>query len=105
MLEQFARDTGTVTGRRVNSATCTGSVDFVHHLRVTYPALLDDPARLRSYGVRDPADGVHRLAGSSRPRVRGNEPRELARRRPLLADRNVRPVLAQTPGVAKRMVR
>jgi hypothetical protein len=75
----------------------TDSVDFVHRLGITYPALLDDPSApvAQRYGVRGiPQTVFIDSRGVVRGRVYGvTSRRELAPAiDDLLAGRNVRPV-------------
>ena len=99
VLEQFARDDkGALHVVAINFRDLSSdSVDFVHRLGITYPALLDDPSApvARSYGVRGiPQTVFIDSRGVVRGRVYGvTSRRELAPAiDDLLAGRNVRPV-------------
>ena len=99
VLEQFAREhAGALQVVAINFRDLsTDSVDFVHRLGITYPALLDDPSApvARSYGVRGiPQTVFIDSRGVVRGRVYGvTSRRELAPAiDDLLAGRNVRPV-------------
>ena len=99
VLEQFAREHGgalqvvAISFRDLS----TDSVDFVHRLGITYPALLDDPSApvAQRYGVRGiPQTVFIDSRGVVRGRVYGvTSRRELAPAiDDLLAGRNIRPV-------------
>src|SRR5205085_8829127 len=99
VLEQFAREhAGALQVVAINFRDLsTDSVDFVHRLGITYPALLDDPSApvARSYGVRGiPQTVFIDSRGVVRGRVYGvTSRRELAPAiDDLLAGRNVRPI-------------
>jgi cytochrome c biogenesis protein CcmG, thiol:disulfide interchange protein DsbE len=99
VLEQFAREhSGALQVVAINYRDLsTDSVDFVHRLGITYPALLDDPSApvAQSYGVRGiPQTVFIDSRGVVRGRVYGvTSRRELAPAiDDLLAGRNVRPV-------------